>query len=159
MAAELRLAREGDAEWVVAAHGRIYGPEFGLDDGFERDIADKLAAFQAKDDPFKRLWIAADGDRRLGSTAISTLAPDTAFLNFVLVEPEGRGQGLAGMMMDAALGHARNAGITSVRLETYSLLTDARALYARRGFEIAEVTPGLSKYGRTFDREYWLLTL
>jgi GNAT superfamily N-acetyltransferase len=97
--------------------------------------------------------------RRAGSIAISRIADDTAFLNFVLVDPAVRGRGIAGAMMEAALSHARANGFPFVRLETYSVLNDARALYARRGFEIVETTPGIEKYGQRFDVEFWLLGL
>lgn len=155
----IRSAGAGDPEWVVAAHGRIYGNEFGFDEEFERDIAAKMDTLLAKDDPFKRLWIAEICGARAGSIAISRIADDTAFLNFVLVDPECRGRGIAAAMMDRAIAHARQGGLAAIRLETYSVLKDARALYAGRGFRIVETTPGISKYGRTFDREFWLKLL
>lgn len=158
-AAIIRTAREGDPAWVVSEHARIYGAEFGFDGGFGRNIAGKMEAFLAKDDAFKRLWIAEADGRRVGSVAISKIADDTAFLNFVLVDPACRGKGIAGAMMDAALSHARQGGFPLVRLETYSVLKDARALYARRGFEINETTTGVEKYGQAFDVEFWLLRL
>jgi ribosomal protein S18 acetylase RimI-like enzyme len=156
---EIRAADAGDPEWVVAEHGRIYGDEFGFDQLFERNIFGKMNAFLARDDAFKRLWIAEVKGRRAGSIAISRIADDTAFLNFVLVDPECRGRGIAGAMMDTAIAHARQAGFAAIRLETYSVLTDARALYAKRGFRIVETTPGVEKYGHSFDVEFWLMQL
>jgi ribosomal protein S18 acetylase RimI-like enzyme len=155
----IRAAHEGDREWVVSEHGMVYGREFGFDADFERNIAVKMEAFLAKFDPFKRLWIAEVEGRRVGSIAISRIADGTAFLNFVLVDPECRGRGIAGAMMDKAISHARQGGVEAIRLETYSVLRAARALYAKRGFAIVETMPGIEKYGSTFDREFWLMTL
>ncbi len=153
---ELRLANDDDPAWVVARHGAIYADEFGFTRDFEVDIAAKLDAFLGRDDPFRRLWIAEVDGGRAGSIAISKMAEDTAFLNFVLVEPAQRGKGIAQALMDTALGHARDHGVPYVRLETYSRLTSARRLYAGYRFSIETVTPGIEKYGQRFDREYWI---
>ncbi|MBO6718128.1 MAG: GNAT family N-acetyltransferase [Rhizobiaceae bacterium] len=156
---QIRTAAEDDPAWVVSEHGRIYAAEFGFDAGFERNIAGKMEAFIAKDDAFKRLWIAEVDACKVGSIAISRIAGDTAFLNFVLVDPACRGRGIAGAMMDTALSHARANGFPFVRLETYSVLKDARALYAKRGFRIVETTTGVENYGRSFDVEFWAMHL
>ena len=151
----IRTARDDDPEWVIARHGAVYSGEFGFDAQFEADIATKLYAFLEKDDPFKRLWIAEIDGECAGSIAVSTEAEDIAFINFVLVEPIFRGKGIAQALMDTALGHVRDNGISTIRLETYSCLESARKLYARYGFTIESATPGIEKYGQSFDREFW----
>ena len=153
----IRQAEADDPDWIVARHGVLYPAEFGFDAGFGHDIAAKMKAFLAKDDAFKRIWIAEADNERLGSIAISQIGEGTAFLNFVLVEPAARGRGIAAAMMDTAFNHARQSGFSFVRLETYSCLKDARALYARHGFEIIESRAGIEKYGQSFDVEFWLL--
>lgn len=58
----IRTADAGDPEWSWRSTVGIYCDEFGFDEGFERDIAAKMDAFLAKDDPFKRLWPAERGE-------------------------------------------------------------------------------------------------
>ncbi len=155
----IRTAGIGDPEWVIGRHGILYRDEFGFDEAFERDIADKMRAFLAMDDSFNRLWIAEATDRRVGSVAISSRADGSAFLNFVLVSPDVRGQGIAALLMDTAIDHARRNGHDTIHLETYSCLERARQLYSRCGFAIVETVPDIAKYGRTFDREFWSMSL
>jgi putative acetyltransferase len=51
------------------------------------------------------------------------------------VRPESRGLGLARQMLDHLAAHARQAGITLLRLETGIHQTEAIRLYERYGFE------------------------
>lgn len=153
---DIRLANDEDPAWVVARHGAIYAEEFGFTRDFEADIAAKLKAFLGRDDPLRRLWIAEVAGKRAGSIAISKVSGDIAFLNFVLVEPAFRGKGIARLLMDNALDHARGHDVPFVRLETYSCLEDARRLYAACGFTTETITPGIEKYGHRFDGEFWV---
>ncbi len=154
----LRDARPDDHDWLVDQHRALYAQDFGFTSEFGDSIAEKLAAFLSRDDPAKHLWIA-EGETRLGSIALSTKAPGVGFLNFVLLLPEARGRGLSRLLVDHALATARATGFHTVRLETYNVLTTARDLYRSYGFERTEVTPGLSRFGQTFDQEFWELSL
>jgi putative acetyltransferase len=51
------------------------------------------------------------------------------------VRPQYRGQGLAKRILDHLAAHARQSGVTLLRLETGSNLADAIGLYERYGFE------------------------
>ena len=136
-------------------HREWYGQEFGFTPDFGDAIAGRMDEFLTLRDSFKRFWIAERGGRRVGSIAISRRAKDTAFLNFVLVDPACRRLGIAQTLMDAALGHAREHQIASVRLMTYSCLTGARRLYQRYGFKIVEATKDVSVHGQVVDQEFW----
>ncbi|WP_370254289.1 GNAT family N-acetyltransferase, partial [Nioella sp.] len=124
----LRAFAPSDRDWLIARHRSLYGAEFGFTPDFGDSIADKLDAFLARPDPAKRLWIAEETGQRIGSIAVSS-RDGSAFLNFVLLEPSARGRGLGHHLMQPALDHARSHGFTRARLETYSCLTAARALY------------------------------
>ena len=143
---------------MIAAHGDLYAREFGFNDGFRLGIEDKMQAILGLDDPFTRLWIAQADGIRVGSIAVWKMSAGTAFLNFVLVDPAFRGQGIAEALMVRAIGDTREHGFKRMRLETYSCLAAARRLYARLGFCLLEVEPAVKKFGRTFDREFWELS-
>ncbi|WP_420406955.1 GNAT family N-acetyltransferase [Hoeflea sp.] len=155
----IRPAQADDRDWIVEAHGDLYAREFGFGPAFRAGIAEKMKAILALDDAFTRLWIAETGGVRAGSAAIWRQAADTAFLNFVLVYPAFRGQGLAETLMARAIEHARDHDLGQLRLETYSCLAAARRLYARKGFALTEVEPDIAKFGQVFDREFWTLRL
>jgi GNAT superfamily N-acetyltransferase len=155
----VRLAQEDDHDWIIAAHGDVYATEFGFDRRFQDGIAEKMRAFLEMPSSFNRIWVGLVGDKRAASIAISERADSVAFLNFVLVLPQYRGKGAGSSMMKLALEHARAHSFQEVRLETYSCLVDARALYGRLDFRMTEVVPGQNAYGQSFDQEFWSLKL
>lgn len=55
-------------------------------------------------------------------------------LKRLFVSGGARGRGLAGGLLDALEGHARDAGAVVIRLETGNRSTAALALYDRRGY-------------------------
>jgi len=155
----VRTARQGDHEWIVAAHGDVYAREFGFDARFHDGIAGKMHAFRQLPGAFGRVWVGLVAGRRAASIAVSERPGEVAFLNFVLVLPQYRGRGVGRAMMDTALDHARAHGLKEAQLETYSCLVDARALYGRLGFRMTEAIPGKQAFGQTFDQEFWALRL
>lgn len=48
----------------------------------------------------------------------------------------------------------RAHAVQEVRLETYSCLADARALYRRLGFRMTGAVPGQKAYGKRFEQEF-----
>ncbi|SOZ64428.1 putative GnaT-family acetyltransferase [Cupriavidus taiwanensis] len=155
----LRTAQAGDHEWIVAAHGEVYATEFGFDGRFQDGIARKMQAIRQLSSPFNRIWVGWVGDQRAASIAISERPGSVAFLNFVLVLPRYRGSGAGRALMSTALDHARAHALKEVQLETYSCLVDARALYRRLGFRTTQLVPAQAAFGRTFDQEFWALSL
>jgi putative acetyltransferase len=55
-------------------------------------------------------------------------------LKRMFVSDAARGQGVAGGLLDALEGSARDAGAVVIRLETGNRSTAATALYERRGY-------------------------
>lgn len=156
---EIRQAIAGDIGWIISRHGEIYFEQFQLASEFEIDIARKMVAISDQENHFNRILLAIADGHRIGCIAISLKDPETAFINFVLVTSQFRGQGVAHQLMDAVIQHANTNGISSIQLETYRFLEAARKLYQRYGFEIYQINSGLSKYGRVFDQEFWQLKL
>jgi ribosomal protein S18 acetylase RimI-like enzyme len=77
------------------------------------------------------------------------IAPGTAEIRRLFVDPSARGQGIGGALVDAVLAEMAAAGHPVVRLDTAVFLTDAIALYRSRGFReiaaYAEVPAGAAK--------------
>jgi GNAT superfamily N-acetyltransferase len=65
------------------------------------------------------------------------------YLAELYVAPEQRGQGVGRALMEAAIREARAAGARRLNLRVLAHNADARALYARCGFEVDGVLRGM----------------
>ena len=83
-----------------------------------------------------------------GYIVISTVIDEAEVLNLA-VAPSYRGIGLGGMLLDAGLANAIEAGAGSVFLEVRESNAAARALYASRGF--GEISRRKRYYGKPVE--------
>ncbi|MGX1306689.1 putative acetyltransferase [Amorphus suaedae] len=82
-----------------------------------------------------RLWIAASGDRIVGSLAVARTPDPKVFELFkVYLLPEARGGGRAGTMLSEAVAFARAGGGTRLRLWTDTRFAEGHRFYERNGF-------------------------
>lgn len=81
------------------------------------------------------LFAAADRDTLIGYAVCWTIL-DQAELGNVAVDPDHRGRGVGGMLVDAAVERARARGARECFLEVRDSNRAARALYESRGFEV-----------------------
>ena len=154
-----RQPSPGDIGWVISMHGNIYAQDFQLEPQFEIDIARKIVLFFDEANDFDLFLIPLVNGHRAGSIAVSKASEKTAFVNFVLVVHEFRGQGVATSMMHEVINHARYHHFSTLRLETYSCLENARKLYKKLGFNLVKRNKNVRKYGQLFDQEFWALKL
>lgn len=151
----LRNPIPGDIGWLISLHGKIYADQFNFDLNFEIDIAKKTLLFLEIQNSFNMIWIATINSRPIGSIAVSLKPDQTAFINFLLVETEYRGSGVAKTLMNRVILHCKNHNLKLLRLETYSCLKTARELYAKYGFSLVTKKVDVEKYGQSFDQEFW----
>ncbi len=135
----LRPHRAGDIGWIVERHGALYAAEYGWNSDFEAMVAEIGAALLRDFDPRREAcWIAERDGERLGSIALARRGDEVAQLRLLLVEPAARGLGLGARLVGECLDFARGAGYRRIMLETYSVLTAARRIYAAVGFGLTE---------------------
>lgn len=82
-----------------------------------------------------------------GITAVRLIEPGIAELKRVWVRPEFRGRGIASLLLDHALMHARAMIAHTMRLETApAIMPHAHAMYIARGFRPIRPYSGLVQH-------------
>ena len=155
----LRAHEPGDMGWVIERHGAIYADEYGWDTSFEALVAQICADFITHlDTARERCWIAEMNGQRVGCVFVVKVDDMTSKLRLLLVEPEARGLGLGGRLVDECIAFSRETGATTLTLWTNSILTAARHLYESRGFRLTNAEAHHS-FGHDLIGEHWDLRL
>lgn len=154
----LRPHRSGDIGAVIAAHGRLYNAEYGFDLSFEALVARIAADFVDNFDPDRHCcWIAERDGRVVGSVFVVDADETTAKLRMLFVDPSARGLGIGRRLTEEAMRFARSAGYTRMTLWTNDILTAAREIYRKAGFEHVASEPldafGVSMMAETWERD------
>lgn len=121
------------------------GDEFALalypaEEAFMLDLAEL-------DLPEVTVFVARVDGAALGMAALVRKVDGSAELKRMFVRASARGEGLAGLLLDAVEENARDAGLGVIRLETGTRSTAAIALYEKRGYR------HIPKFGKYLDSE------
>lgn len=155
----IRPLGAGDLGWVVERHGALYAEEYGWDQTFEALVAKIVADYGASHDPTREnAWIAELNGVRAGCIFCVRKDDGTAQLRLLLVDPSARGHGIGPRLVDECVRFARLAGYREVTLWTNDVLTAARRIYERAGFELADEDKHHS-FGHDLVGQNWSLEL
>jgi len=155
----LRDPQPGDMGWVVQQHGEIYASEYGWNSEFEALVAGIVAAYMKKRKPtLEKCWMAELNGERVGSVFVVRKSKTVAQLRMLILTPPARGLGLGGRLTDECIVFARGKGYKKMQLWTNSCLDSARAIYAKRGFQLVKSEPYIG-FGKKLVGETWELTL
>jgi DNA-binding MarR family transcriptional regulator/GNAT superfamily N-acetyltransferase len=155
----LRDPLPGDMGWIVHRHGVLYAQEYGLNEEFEALVAEIVAKYVRHfDKKRERCWIAERHGKVVGSIFVTKQDDNTAKLRLLYVEPSARGLGIGQRLVDECVRFARNAGYQRMMLWTNSVLTAARKIYEKAGFEMIESERHHS-FGHDLVGEVWSLDL
>ena len=156
----LRALRPGDVGWVVHRHGVLYSDEYGWDETFEALVAQVAADYATEHDPNREnAWIAELDGRPVGSVfCVRDDDERTAKLRLLFVEASARGYGIGAKLVDECIRFARDAGYVTMTLWTVDVLTAARRIYERAGFELVRVEKQ-RRFGHDLVSQYWRLEL
>jgi DNA-binding MarR family transcriptional regulator/GNAT superfamily N-acetyltransferase len=163
-AAVLRPPRPGDLGWVVARNGALYAQEYGWDASYEALVARIVADYAGRVNDGQAGgageagWIADLDGSPAGCVFCMRKDGETAQLRLLLVEPRARGLGLGGALVAECTSFARRAGYRELVLWTNDVLTAARRIYQRAGFELVAAEPHHS-FGHDLVGETWRLRL
>ncbi len=120
---------KGDADACVGILVRL--PEY-----FTPDTHDEARTGLAK----HLAWVAAEADSIEGFILVEHRYPTAAEITIAAVTPERRGAGIGTLLVERALDHLREMGVTLVEAKTldesagYEPYVATRAFWERRGF-------------------------
>ncbi len=163
----LRAHRPGDIGWVIWRHGALYAQEYHWDMRFESLVARIAADFLDRFDAQRETcWIAERDGANVGcvflvqsrNDATQQVLPGVAQLRLLLVEPSARGLGIGERLVAECTRFATDAGYQRVRLWTNSILSAARGIYRKAGYQLVASEPHHS-FGHDLVSETWELTL
>jgi GNAT superfamily N-acetyltransferase len=154
----LRAPRPGDLGWVVQRNGAIYAEEYGWDASYEALVARIVADYAGRADPREAGWIAEVDGAPVGCVFCMRKDDAAAQLRLLLVEPAARGLGIGDRLVAECLAFARRAGYPEIVLWTNDILTAARRIYQRFGFELVDSAPHHS-FGHDLTGQNWRLSL
>lgn len=156
----LRGLRPGDLGLVTARQALVYAEEYGWNADYEALVARILADFHHSFDPAREAaWIADLDERMVGSIFLmASDRPEIGKLRLLYVEPEARGAGVGKLLVATCIDRARTIGYERLELWTNSVLSAARKIYERAGFELVKEEPHHS-FGHDLVGQTWSLSL
>lgn len=128
--------RCGDLGRIVSLHGEAYEPLDGFGLRFEAYVAQTIAEYVLDNDARGRIWLAEQGLRLIGCTAVALRDNNSAQIRWVVVDPAARSAGLGGKLVGRAIDYCKSQGCNPVFLYTTDGLPESQTLYEKLGFRV-----------------------
>jgi len=155
----LRDPQPGDMGLVVQQQAALYAREYGWNWEFEALVAEIVAQYLREFEPAsERCWIAEKDGEVVGSVFVIRHDDTTAKLRMLYVDASARGMGIGQRLVDECVRFAQQVGYTRMLLWTVDILTEARKLYQKAGFELVEEEPMIS-FGKSLVSQTWARVL
>ena len=155
----LRPLQVGDIGWITHRQSLFYARELGFDESFEALVAEIAAQFVKNfDHKRERSWIAERNDEIVGSIFLMRESDELARLRLLYVEPQARGLGIGGRLVEEGIRFARAKGYKNITLWTNAQLLAARHIYEAAGFKLVAEERG-EKFGSDFQGQTWMMAL
>ncbi|UVD56078.1 GNAT family N-acetyltransferase [Rhizobium sp. Pop5] len=141
-ASVIRRARRSDARALSGFAARLFRDTYGSDTAASdlESYIDKNFSTERQEaeiaNPSAAVFVAISDDLIIGYADVVLRSADgaSALLNRIYVDAEWRGRGLAGGLLDAAIGESAQRGATHLELTVFERNSRALAFYKRAGF-------------------------
>ena len=122
-------------------------------------MAETVAKYLRAFDPTcERCWIAEKDAEVVGSVFVIRHDDTTAKLRMLYVDASARGMGIGQRLVDECVRFARQVGYQRMQLWTVDVLSDARKLYQKAGFELVEEET-MDSFGKSLVSQTWARAL
>jgi GNAT superfamily N-acetyltransferase len=128
-AVTVRLADQGDVDALRGIAAAAYQP-------YVARIGQFPAPMTADYDQTIRsgqTWVAVE-DGQVSGFVVLVTQPGCLLVENMAVRPAAQGRGIGGRLLALAEQHARDLGLSEIRLYTYEAMTENLAYYPRRGY-------------------------
>jgi peptidyl-dipeptidase Dcp len=150
--------RPGDIGYITHMHGALYHKEYNYGLQFESYVAKGLCEFYEKYNPERnRIWACEHNGYMIGFLLLMDRG-NAAQLRYFLIEPEYRGIGLGGKLLNLYMDFLRECGYKETYLWTTHELSTAAFLYQRLGFTLTEEKESTS-FGKELREQRYDLIL
>ncbi|RPK66301.1 GNAT family N-acetyltransferase [Streptomyces sp. ADI95-17] len=116
-----------------AEKGEAVADAGGLPERYRAEILDPGTAFATD-----VVLLALRGDAPVGCLVVTAPVDGRSEIKRLWTDPALRGLGIASSLVGAALAHAAESGLSTVRLSVWNWRTGAIALYERLGFTVTD---------------------
>ncbi len=155
----IRPHRAGDIGWIVESQAKFYSEEYGWDMRFEGLIAEVAGRFLTNFDPaMEYAWIAERGGVNIGSILITNGGDGIAKLRLLYIDKSARGLGLGKTLVAECIRFARAKGYRQISLWTNDVLSAARSIYVKAGFQLVSEEKH-RMLGPELNGQTWVLDL
>jgi DNA-binding MarR family transcriptional regulator/N-acetylglutamate synthase-like GNAT family acetyltransferase len=155
----IRTHRAGDLAWIVYRHAVLYSQEYGWHQGFEELVMEIAATFLRNlDQTCERCWLAERSGETVGCVLLVRKSKRVAQLRLLLVEPSARGLGIGKRLVQECIRFSRESGYKKIVLWTQDVLTAARAIYKKAGFNLIAAYTN-EDFGPRVTSETWEMAL
>lgn len=155
----LRQPVAGDMGIITHKHAILYKREYGWNEGFEAAVSQIALDYLKKHDPNReRCWVAEMAGEVVGSIMVVQDSEKVARIRLLLVDPKARGLGLGTSLVREAIEFARQQQYEELVLWTNNVLTEARHIYKKMGFQLIHEEPH-TQFGPELIDETWTLRL
>jgi len=120
-------------EWLIPTVETVW--EYHIDITPAEAVEHDMAAIQQFMPPDGRLFLARHTTDVIGCACARTIRPRLAEIKRVYVRPHQRGGGTGRALIQTIIADFRDAGYTTIRLDTGTFMTAAEKLYRSLGFQ------------------------
>lgn len=149
-----------DLDFIILRQIKLYEKEYGFTTevwkSYVKEGVNQLVnEFKPEKDC---IYILECNGQKSGCISITHVSADTAQLRFFFIEDALRGLGAGNKLIEKALNFCKEKQYKHVFLWTFSTLSAARHLYAKKGFQMVE-THENTEWGSPIIEERWNLEL